>query len=616
MIRIEEDINILGKVSVNFLDLSSRIYKIYEKENETVRQSTTPHLGLISRAFPTVNHSRYEYLILQCVISELVENTFKGTTSAQGSIRINGKEYLGNDIIKAWCLLSNFGHCKNTIGDEKSLLLAALQKRGLRSFLINSLRDPELRKWGEKVIDSYDYLGFHHILSIWRLHKCLPRKLEFQNELLSIYKLLLLDSHLTAGIAEQLKVEQLKNIYKNIRVLAIIALDSRNSSLPITTDILSTVLSFDFYENRFNQSNASELLNPQLVILIDYLYHSIRCQEYQRSYEIDAISSMNSTNYSDYCSQAISFGLGNSSKCDLKHFLRLKGNLDYNKLSSDLRTALTIKRGGLNVEASLDYNSISQTQIIDFYLIEEKFQLSEFPSFLTNIVGIIRTQMSQFIDAIKKSTSKLKENIDKELETLGIDDQARKVIEGPVQSYIYGEAKLGMDTHYIPAYKEILIAILKFHLGESYYFDIDHHVHRNFNYFGIKKDNSYDLMTRDINSAISESNDPDRKHELNHLSKSVNRKFDGIKIACLSRITIYDYSKNPSERKVTDIDSVLLKFNSEVMILELNESKNTRRPERDARRDINKLKKVLNKNSKGYRIQEVKGYGAKLVIKH
>lgn len=41
--RIEENIPVLGRVNLNFLNLSSRIYKIYEKENEVVRQKSTPH---------------------------------------------------------------------------------------------------------------------------------------------------------------------------------------------------------------------------------------------------------------------------------------------------------------------------------------------------------------------------------------------------------------------------------------------------------------------------------------------------------------------------------------------------------------------------------------------
>ena len=129
--RIKEDIPILGSVTVNFLDLSNRIYTLYESTEEIKRQKRSPHLGLISHAFRSSSHCRFDYLILQCVISEIIENTFKGTTNAQGSIKVNGKSYLGNDIIKSWILLSNFGHCKNTIGDEKTIQYSNAIKNGV-----------------------------------------------------------------------------------------------------------------------------------------------------------------------------------------------------------------------------------------------------------------------------------------------------------------------------------------------------------------------------------------------------------------------------------------------------------------------------------------------------
>ena len=117
--RIEEDIPILGRVNVNLVDLASRIFEIYLNQNEIERQRKTPHLGLISKAFKGINHSRYDYLILQFVVSELVENNFKGTTSAQGNIKINGKSYFGNDIwfrgIFGVYLINMFGHLSQSI---------------------------------------------------------------------------------------------------------------------------------------------------------------------------------------------------------------------------------------------------------------------------------------------------------------------------------------------------------------------------------------------------------------------------------------------------------------------------------------------------------------------
>ena len=185
--RIKEDIPILGKVTVNFIDLSAKLYQHYIDVNEIDRQKKTAHLGLISHAFKNSNHSRFDYLILQCVISELIENTFKGTTNAQGNITIDGDKHFGNDIIKTWILLSNFGHCKNTIGDEKTILIHCIQNKSFKRKLLNCIKDARLKKWSEEVITNFDYVSFHHIISFIRIYKTFTRRVARQNELLKIY---------------------------------------------------------------------------------------------------------------------------------------------------------------------------------------------------------------------------------------------------------------------------------------------------------------------------------------------------------------------------------------------------------------------------------------------
>ncbi len=172
-----------------------------------------------------------------------------------------------------------------------------------------------------------------------------------------------------------------------------------------------------------------------------------------------------------------------------------------------------------------------------------------------------------------------------------------------------------MWSNNIPKFKGILWSVLRFFIKEQYSFDIDYHTSSSFEYFGVRFINGIDLLNNQIDKAIHDTLDLDRKHELKQLKRSTSRKFSGTTIACLSRITIYDYSKPPNSRIVTDIDSIVLKYNDQKMILELHESKNTRNPFNVAKKDLkNKLIKVLNPNSKGYFIKEVKGFGAKVVI--
>lgn len=617
--RIEENIPILGRVYVNFVNLASRIYDVYVKENEVDRQKQTQHLGLISKAFVGINHTRFDYLILQCVISELVENNFKGTTTAQGSIKINNVEYFGNDIIKSWCLLSNFGHCKNTIGDEKTLLLKAIQSKEFRKYLLNSINDLELKVWANKVIDDLDYVNFHHILSIRRICKCIPRKVLFRMELLMVYKVLLFDTHQTANLASSPQVEQLKIIYRNIRNLSIISLDTQNSSLPITIDILSAFLSFDFYENRYNETRISDLYNPLLSLLYDQLYLHIKSQTYQRSYEIISLRNM-PDNFNDVIDKAMVEGLSDSRSLELNHFLRTSLHEYYFEkvdLKDSLRNLLTVKREIKDVDASLDFNPFSKVRVYDFYTSRDSFTVNLLPKFLYNINGILEKQIFGTLSNHYSLRVGLISSIKDGLERINLDSNSIQVIDKLIVKQIYLESWKLIQTGNIPTFRDILWAVIRFHVKEEYYFDIDHHVSKSYNYFGVRLHNGIDLISKNIDNAINDNLDPDRIHELKQLKVSTNRKFNGTTIACLARITIYDYSKSPSCRKVTDIDSIVLKFNQDVMYLEINESKNIKRPFKDAKKDLNeKLVKILNFNTKGYRIREVKNFGAKLVIKH
>lgn len=170
------NLSLIGNVRVNFYGFAYEIVKIYDKQQEFERQKRIKHLGVISEVIDSSHHTRYEYLLLQCFLVDVIENTYKGTPNAIGSLKIDGKEYFGNSIIKSWFLLSNFGHTFNTFGDEKALLLFNYKRKGFRNKLISDIEDEELKSYANQVIDSFDYPSFHHVLSVWRIYKVVRNK--------------------------------------------------------------------------------------------------------------------------------------------------------------------------------------------------------------------------------------------------------------------------------------------------------------------------------------------------------------------------------------------------------------------------------------------------------
>ncbi|XCF04978.1 hypothetical protein ABI125_09605 [Tamlana crocina] len=615
--RIKEDIPILGKVTVNFLDLSAKLYQHYIDIKEIDRQKKTAHLGLISHAFKNSNHSRFDYLILQCVISELIENTFKGTTNAQGNITIDGNKHFGNDIIKTWILLSNFGHCKNTIGDEKTLLLECIHNKSFKRKLLNCIKDKRLKKWSQEVITNFDYVKFHHIISFVRIYKTFTRRIDRQEELIKIYKLLLLPEDENDQIASSNQISRLKNIYYILRDISIISLDSRNSSLPFSLDILSTVLSLDSFENNYQNKRISIILEPLISILYDNLYLNIKSQTQQRSYEINASKTIDSDVVKSL-NQALSNGLYNPTLCDLQHFLRIKldkKNMVFEEVSSATKQILKVKNGINGVEASIDLNPFTDKRVIDFYL-DKTFNIKNFSTFIFNIGNIVLEQIIGTATNEFNKTKKINKIIDDNLNSLNITEQQKKDFKKPIREHISSNIKKALLNKNLPIFKNILWAALRYHLDSKYHFDIDNHSFGKYDYFGIKIGNLNPLK-ENFDNAIKTEKDIDRIHELNQLRKSAFRKFDGTVLICLSRIKVYNYSLPPNKRIVTDIDGVIMKFNDKELILELHESKNTNKPVKDALKDINsKLIKTIDTKIKGVKLRGIPSYGAKIYIRH
>ena len=154
----------LGRVSINFYDAAQSSFDLYESTNEFSRQKCIKQLGLIAEVIEGASHTRYEYLMMQCALADILDNLHKGASAAQGSISLDGNKITGNSLIKSWFMLSNFGHAKNTYGDEKSLHLFLKKRPGFRSCLLAPIKDEKLRNWCGSILDEFYYHKFHFVV--------------------------------------------------------------------------------------------------------------------------------------------------------------------------------------------------------------------------------------------------------------------------------------------------------------------------------------------------------------------------------------------------------------------------------------------------------------------
>jgi len=615
--RIEDITSKFGKVSLNFTGIACELYNKLKENHEFERLRKIDHLGLIATIFKTLSHTRYDYFMVQSVLSEIVENTFRGTSSAQGSITINNRQYRGNEILKTWMMLSNFGHCRYTIGDEKAMMIYASKRRGFKSELTSRIKDPDLVEWTNATINKFDYVKFHHILSIYRLYRLFPRNINKQDEIVEIYKTLLLPISKISSTPDKIKLNQLKNIYKNIRNLSIISLDTANSHLPINIDILSTVLSFDFNSDKFQGRKLSQLFDPLTTLLYDNIYLSTEVQTAQRSYEVRAIENMKDLSYKKIIEKSLDTGLVNANECDLVHFVRKKYTLSSDqKLKDHFNITQQLKGDSQKFESSIDFNRLTRDTVIDIYYRKNVFNIKNLPLLVLRSIMITdiidRKQLMQKVTIHNPIINRLIEGLRKENIT---DDQIQRIIK-PMATYLAND--LGKDNYFLNLnfFQQLMWSVLRFFIHSKYYFDLDTSIEGNS--IGAIYPDGFNSAKSKILKEIErhEILNPDRAKELSHLDYAISRTFKGFVIVCIDRIKIYDYSLAPEKRVITDIDSLVLKFNASELILEFNETKNIISPVTPALRDLReKFVKVLGSNAKGYRVLSVNNYGAKVRIR-
>ena len=626
-IRKVTTIPILGRTGINFFCIAGKVAELYDSTDEFSRQKGIKHLGLISRVIEGATHSRYEYVMLQAGITDLMDNLHKGSaTASQGSITIDNKKYSGNGVIKAWFLLSNFGHAVNTIADEKTLLLFANKQDGFKSQLLAPIRDEALKEWSKNIIENFEYTKFHHILAIRNIYKNLPRKVELQDEITTIYKLLLLEENIVTNKVDLAKLAQLKRIFNTVRALSIVTIDGYYSHSPITLDLIPTILSIDSSESAYHGKFLSDSIEPLLNSLHESIYLDKDVLAHERFYELKSLEYLESLEkrnhqYEQAINKSLTDGLFKLIDCPLEHFTRLSITQIMQPDTSfyyEFRNLQTVKRGCRGVEALLDANPITQIRYADFFIDKNRFESKELPKFIYNISTLIRLQINYMIENSSSDFDEMLQELKSNLVKKGVSSDLLDTTINESKSIIYRHTWNVFKSDILPSFKDLLWSILNLFLKSDYQVDIDSRK-REYDSFGMKlPEGDVGLLDANIIKAIDiEQDDPDRVHELNHLRRAANRKFDGYVFTCLSRITVYNRTKPASERIVTDIDSLVIKVSQTEFVIELNETKNIKKKrEKTAAKELRKyLAPVIDTRGVGYRVYEVKDFGAKLVLK-
>lgn len=614
----------LGNVSVNFYCCSAKMFEVYEKLNEFERQKKINHLGLISTELDGAKHTRYEYLMLQCALSDILDKLHKGV-AAQGSLKVDGTPFQGNGLLKCWFMLSNLGHLKYTYGDEKSLIQYALKRPGFRSRLLNPIRSELLKSWCVDVIENFKYHKFHYVIAIHRIYKELRRQVETQDEIAKFAELLLLQEDLIPYKFNSTRLNQLRGLFKKIRDLSIVTIDGHYSHTPLSIDLMSSLVSFDEIEGGVFGGDISSSIQPLRNMLIEEIYLDPFVLANQRSYEVASLRSLVSlpnTNetYDWLIKTSIHRGILTNHRRNLKPFYRVeipkKIQPDTAFYDEFRNLSINTRRGCTNVETYLDLNPFNGVRYVDFFT-DINFTTNDLPKFLFNIVMLIKEQLRHLIKNIGKDYWALLNKVETNAKSIGIvDADINKVIESS-NPFIAMKVFDSAEHMLFPSFRNLLWSLINYFVRGNFRIEIEQTElpYENYAVEFPELGSGYFKDTLDKAHNYEIAKDPDRAHEIDMLRYLTKRKFDGFRIAFLVRIKILDLSQPPEKMIATDIDAALLKITPTTINLELCEAKNRKtKKESTAKKELKELMvPVLNKNAT-YRIEEVKGYGAKLKL--
>jgi hypothetical protein len=363
MKEIEANLPALGAYKVRFHCESKEVCDFLGSQ-ELERLDHINHLGVASYVFTGVNHSRLEYVLLQCALIQLLPKFHKGKEgiSLSGSVSIPGQESKISsceELLKCWVLLNNSGHSKHTYGVERSLLNKACEDKGFTSILVEGF-PADLKRFSLSVIDEYKDSSFHLVLSLYRIAR-LPKGSRLKARLFRIMRVLVLpmDDLKISKPNERYKIYRLKVLYDRIRLLSIVSLDSYYSHNPIRYDVSSALMNLDsLFSNEEGGQDFVRLLTETSSWLADEIYMHPKAASAQKMYEVASkvkIETVYKNHFNDterfekFFPNFMNNGFGKPDLNGLKHFARL--SFPYTKI------------GALFGRSVYDLNQILEKQI-------------------------------------------------------------------------------------------------------------------------------------------------------------------------------------------------------------------------------------------------------------
>lgn len=549
----------LGHVHVNYYGCSALCYQLYQHTHETERQSNIPHLGLISRRYPGSHHTRWEYAALQCALVDLLDRIHKDNPEVGlGTLKCAGNTVQGSELLKSWALLSNFGHCKKTFSDEKVILNALRHSKVRRREYLRAVGTTPLRDDARSVIDSYSYGQFHWSLASVRIGRALGAYSRLKKPLQ--YLLEIRRVHDPASITNKKKLHQLRRIAELIRKMAIVAIDSRNSHIPIAFDLSSAIVSMDLTEHTFGGESVEGVLNPIIGMLTDLLYADPDVMTMMRDYELQGEAEVVTLTVGQMITRAFDQGIVEPFEARYSHFHRQVIPLTVERSRYEERRRAERLLHGIGPErAQVDDNVNQDRRYLDFLTPNDRTTKTDLGRCIyiacMNLLNVVRFHARDRARAHIDDRDWWRARLDEA-------EVDARTIERLDMAYVSRMGKY-VDLHEIIDRQcaPIVASVVNLILGGPLTLSIDPS-EASRSHYGLYIVNDgkviIDRYSGPMDEVIRRSLDSGRKNEVQLLRDQRIPKKCWFRLACFAPILIMDPTRPPGKRRKTDVDGLIV----------------------------------------------------------
>lgn len=270
--------------TIDLYPIASELYNEFFRMGIIDRMKEIPQLGVI-KVKKKLNKSRYDYVMLQLYLHQLIRNNIQQSLKLSYSNYIKAKEFDRKidfinkqftpslaDIMQTLSLVYNIGHFYNTFTASRAVVMMASEDITFKDMIIKSSEDIQYRELVNKLLLEKNYQRFHLINSILILEHCnqeLP-SVKLAKELLYAY----LNENF---LPEDSKLRYAFDVFRKVRTLSYMAYDLQIADTPITIDIANKkamiTLVKEWLSEYNNTVSSNHLVNSISKLLDDTVYN-------------------------------------------------------------------------------------------------------------------------------------------------------------------------------------------------------------------------------------------------------------------------------------------------------------------------------------------------------